>query len=275
MTDLGLWIDCPPRRVVERAYWERLEALGVRVAALMLDSPRPQWDPTWTPEQIGRACELARERDIAVVLTTWPIPDAAQIDAMARDLDDWLRWGAVGWEVDLEALWRREWLTMESMTAAANHLVATMRRVCEPLDVRLEVTSHPGHRETGPRALVSPRADRLVIQAYSTRHDWQDQLVGWGSRGGPGDRQHTAYARAQSVPGALDGRPRISLGLAACDQQLPDRTVAQAIDSAWGAAARLDPAEVRLWSSKWIVGAQSKRPGQAEVIAWLEQRAGR
>jgi hypothetical protein len=114
-----------------------------------------------------------------------------------------------------------------------------------------------------------------VIQAYSTRHDWQDQLVGWGSRGGPGDRQHTAYARAQSVPGAIDGRPAISLGLAAWDQQWPDRTVAQAIDSAWGAAARLDPAEVRLWSSKWIVGAQSKRPGQAEVIAWLEQRAGR
>jgi hypothetical protein len=275
MTEVGLWIDCPPRRVVERDYWGRLRDLGIRVAAIMLDSPRPQWDPTWAPDQVGRACELARERDIAVVLTTWPLPDAQQIDAMAEDLDDWLRWGAVAWEVDLEALWRRGHLTMESMAVAADYLVATMRRVCEPLDVRVEVTSHPGHRETGPTALVSPRADRLVVQAYSTRHDWRDQLVGWSSRGGPGRCQHLAVARAQSVPGALDGRPRISLGLAAWDQQWPDHAVSEALDRAWGAAVEGGPAEIRLWSSKWLVGSQSRRPGQAEVIAWLEQRAGR
>lgn len=272
MTDappLGLWIDCPPGRVLRGGYLRSVRGLGIRTIAIMVESSRPSWDHSWSLEQVAQVCELARELDLEVILTVWPSPRRSYLDAMASWLIRAADLGIAGVEVDLEGQWQIDDLdwSITSIEVAAAILLERLRTLSLPHDLRLEVTTHSAHRESSSLALVSPYADRLVAQAYSIRRRPGGQLVEWDDRRlGPGHHQHWAAADARTVPGVAEGRPQLSLGLALWSQVWPGHEASEALSLAYQAALEDRPVEIRLWSSKHLLGAQAKEYGRR----WLE-----
>ena len=276
---LGLWVDDPSSMVATPQYWDSIVDIGATEAAIFLDSALAGWDPRYSKERLSRACDLAIERDVAVTLTTWPLPQRRQIDAMLDDMAEMLPLGCVAWEVELEGLWRSKNLGgFPSMAAAGDYLLEQMRILCDPLDVRLEATSHLGHKESGHKAMVTGRVHRANFQFYSTRKDWQKTYVPWLGNLGPGARQRSGVVRVSRIPGVLDGMPIVGLGLAAYDQKWPGHTVAEAMDLALATLVR-DASEagwsvetVWLWSSKWLIGVLRDRQFQDEVRSWVQSR---
>jgi len=247
---LGLWIDCPPQRVLRPEYWDRLAELGVTTAALMIDRMTAAWDPFWSATELEAAAQLAIERDLELVLTTWPSPRLADIDAMCDEMAALLLCGAVAWEIDTEGLWRGKHVRgFHSLQEAGQYLIDRMRRIAVPADVRLELTTHPGHKEAGAHAMLTPHVDRFMVQAYSVRLRL-GKHVSWSHRHGPGSMQRTALKKAATIPEV----PKVGVGLAAWSQAgWPGRTVDEAMGTALEAALEHDPCEVRMWSSKWVM----------------------
>lgn len=268
---LGLWIDDAPTTVLGPGYLDELRDLGIRTAAIMCSAPGSGWRPTWTADQIARVCGALIARDIEVVLTTWPSPRRAVIDECCGWLEAVVPWGAAALEVDLEGQWKPvEMRGFDGLGEAAAYLVAKLRSITSGRDMRLELTTHPWHSESSPRALVAPHVDRLLEQAYSIHRRPGGQVVEWGdARLGPGTHQRFALDDALGVPGVKEGRPRLAAGLAAWSQVWPGHEPHEALDAALGAAlgaALAYPlAEVRLWSSKWVLGAQAN----GYAAAWL------
>jgi len=246
---LGLWLDGGPH---ELAHLGELPGLGISVAALMVETSRPAWDPTWTVAQVGQACELARRLDLEVVITVWPVPTRSWMDAATPWLDRACSLGVAAIEVDLEHMWKRSHLdgSLPSLEHAAQLLLLRLRDLAGRHDLRLEVTSHTGHAETSPAALVAPHVDVLVAQAYSIRERPPDgDVIEWGDRRyGPGLHQTWAAADARTVPGVAEG-VALSLGLPLWGQRWPGRLPADALDAAYEAACAERPRELRFWSS--------------------------
>lgn len=249
MTTRGLWVDQGPYALRRPEWWDHVRTDGYTTLAVMADSPPIGLDERWTLDALAQVVGLARERDMEVVLTTWPDPREARIDDLVERAAKWCELGVAGVELDVEGQWRP---TGRRYTTLATHLVTGLRAVLDPADVRLEVTTHPGHRECSARACIAPHADRLVIQAYSVRRIG-DQVYDWTSTTrGPGRAQRHAIARAQRVPGVANGRPRLAVGLAAWEQNWPGHTAEEAMRVAELAALEVEPIELRWWSSKHI-----------------------
>ena len=240
-------------------YFDELGDLGISTIAIMVDSSKAVWDPRWTADEVDSVCKLAIERDIEVVLTCWPVPNMAIINAMLDGIAPMIDYGVAGVEFDLEGLWKQPRVVgFDDLEAAGIHLVDATRELTAPLDVRLEVTSHNGHRETGKSAHVSPYADRLNTQVYSVRHR-NGMTVGWEHPNGPGAIQRRGIVRAHGVRGLDAGGPRLGVGLAIWDQRWPGHRPEAALRIAYDASIEYSPGEIRLWSSKWLLGA--KRQG--------------
>jgi len=247
---LGLWIDCPPRRVQKPEYFDQLQRLGVTTAAIMVERNAPRWDPFWSMAELEAVGQLAIERDMEIVLTTWPVPRKGELDRMCSDMIGMLMCGAVAWEVDCEGLWKKGHVRdFRSLAEAGDYLSSLMRRITSRVDVRTELTTHPGHAESGPKAKLAPTLDRFLCQAYSVRHRPGGKEIGWGNKYGPGRMQEAALTRAELIP----DEPMVGAGLAAWDQQWPGHTVAEAMFAALESALRFDPCEIRYWSSKWVM----------------------
>ena len=245
---IGLWLDGGPG---ELAHLGELPAHGVTVAAIMVETSRAAWDPTWTVEQVGQACHLARGLDLEAVITVWPVPTRTWLDAATPWLDQACTMGVSAIEVDLEHLWKRSHLdgSLPSLEHAAQLLLLRLRDLAGRHDLRLEVTSHTGHSETSPAALVSPHVDVLVAQAYSIRERPGGEVISWDDRRmGPGLHQTWAAADARTVPGVAEG-VALSLGLPLWGQRWPGHGPAEALDLAYAAAVAEHPREVRFWSS--------------------------
>ena len=258
MTTIGLWVDDHWRTVLKDEYFNELKDLGISTIAIMINELRPGWFPEWGYRQIERACQMAIDRDIEVVLTTWPVPYRATLDVMARFMDEALSYGASGWEVDLEGNWKE--LTVRggwSLEDASKYLVALMQIASMKHDIRLEVTTFPLHRENSSRALVAPHVDRILPQAYSVRHH-SGRIIDWDDRYGPGQMQRMTLSRSRNVLGVVEGRVNLSCGLAAWDQKWTLRTEQDAMQRAYDEAMKYDPVEIRYWSSKWVIGANRR-----------------
>ena len=120
--------------------------------------------------------------------------------------------------------------------------------------MRVEVTTHPGHRECSATAQVAPHAHRFTVQAYSTSIafgrtvPWSDPVYG------PGLAQRRALRLAQRVPGVGGETPTVQLqaGLALWGQRWQGRTVEAALGAALDVAVEAGSPVVRWWSSKWL-----------------------
>lgn len=257
--DLGLWIDCVPTLVCLNRYWGELRRLGISTAAIMVDTSRPRWDPTWTMKQLEVACELARRYDVEVVLTVRPSPDRLDIDMMLRDIDEWLSFGFSAVELNCEGQWKACSVKgFDSIEDAGYYLHSGLSEITRPLDIRIELTTHSGHRESGKDAVLSPLVDRLYVRAYSIRHRLQGRTVNWESPHGPGRLQRRALARAHGVRDLdLDG-PRLGVGLALWDQEWPGHPPGHALRTAYDTAVEYGPVEIRLLSSKWLLGVRAQ-----------------
>jgi len=280
---LGLWVSDAPRVALEPGFLLEAKEIGFTTLAVMVDSSEAPWDPRWTPWQLERFTQRAIDLDMEVVLTTWPCPRRAILDAMGRDMAELLRVGGAGWESDVEGLWSLRMLRgFSDLEEASRYYLDMQRRICEPLDVRIELTTHPWHDEgywttdelerwlrldeEARQGELGPNVDRLVWQAYSTTRTPSGATVRWNSRFGPGRTQIFTLDRARSVPGVAEGRPRLCVGLAGYRQRWEaPHTPYEGMRIAYETALTYSPFEVRYWDSLQIIGAQ-RNPYAAAAI---------
>lgn len=258
---LGLWIDDAPSVVLGKTYLPRFIELGFRTAAVMVESMSSGFDPKYSRAHLEALGERCRELDIELVLTVWPEPRAVYLAEMVERLPPLLKAsGAAALEFDTESNWIPKRLQgFRSMEEASEGLLQVVRKFWD-LDIRSELTTFPMHAENGRSAVLADDVDRILPQAYSVRNRRDNAgkpiQIAWGDTFGPGGMQRFTLDRALQVPRKPNGKPRLSVGLAAYDQRWPGRSGELAMRTAYEAALEYDPVEVRWWSSKWVIGAK-------------------
>lgn len=271
----GLWIDDPWSLVSTPEYWDEARSLGVRTADVMLDTSRIAWDPMWKHEQLASIAKLTRERDIELVVLGWPAPRQSIIDAMLEDFADIAELGVSGLGIDTEHLWSNSYNdgSFVGLHEAAGYLLEGLRKIRDENDVRIELTTHPGHREATARATLSPFVDRFYLQSYSTRHDWRGDEVRYESRLGPGRRQRADVEKVfAAVTNAGNDPVKLCLGQALWDQRWPGKLISNALDDALDAGISCGVRSFRGWSSKWVIGVHSHTVAQKQVKEWMKKR---
>lgn len=262
---LGIWIDDPVKDVVTAEYWDTLVDHGFSTAALMLEGMGKGFDPNYDLSVLERIRGLAHTRDVEIVLTVWPEPSVHYLQEFEARIGPMLKAaGAAGLEFDCEG----NWLPIKvkgfaNIDQAGDKLVDIFTRVCQPLDIRTEVTTYPYHTENSRTADVAPHADRLLPQAYSVRNrdsGGKPVDVKWTDTLGPGNAQKLTLDRALLVPGVgKPSGPMISCGLAAYDQVWSGKSPEEAMKVAYDAAVNYNPMEIRYWSSKWVFGIRENK----------------
>lgn len=271
---LGAWIDDAPATTRTEKFWSDFAELGLRTGAIMLESVRDGFDPNYAIDTLGVIGELARKHDVEIVLTDWPQPTPTWLAAMEAQIGGFLKAaGAAALEGDGESNWTKGKLHgFATLELASLALVAALDRVGVAHDVRTEWTTFTEHAENGSHALVAPFVDRLLPQAYSVRNRKDAKgnpiVIEWDGLYGPGRMQQHTLDRALQIPRRPDGKPHLSCGIAAYDQTWPGHRPEDAMLVAYNAALAYNPLEIRLWSSKWIIGAQAANggPGPARFL---------
>lgn len=273
MTVLGQWVFDAPRVALEPRFLEEAAELGLVTQAVMLDTSKAPWDPMWSRAELEQFCRRAIDLDLETVCTVWLCPQRAVIDAMIADLSELLRVGPVGVDGDAEGLWVPEMVRgFADLEEATRYLLGELRRICEPLDVRIELDTHPWTDEGYWTAAelerwlrldeearlgeLGPNVDRIFWQAYSTVKTPTGKPVPYYSRLGPGNMQRFALSRACQVPGVAEGQPKLGVGLAAYGQRWTGHDPIDAMATAYSTALSYRPVEVRFWGSVQIMGAR-------------------
>lgn len=255
----GLWIDCAPRTVMTEDYLRRFHALGFRTGAVMLESITQGFDPKWKLAELGKLGEMFRKLDIELVLTVWPEPNVNYVNELRTKLPALLKAsGAAALESDAEGNYiRKKLVGYRTMNDASNAFVEVLREAALEQDVRSELTTFTMHEENGAKATLADDVDRVLGQAYSVRNrngaDGKPFSVPWDHQYGPGAMQRLTLGRSMQIP-KKNGKPNVSCGLAAYDQEWPGHKGDEAMDVAYQAALKFNPKEIRWWSSKWVVG---------------------
>lgn len=271
---LGVWLDDVPSTVLASGWLTKLRSLGFSTIAVMVQRSTSgkgadAWSLRWSANDLTKLRELAKPLGFDIVLTTWPLPDSAQLAAIAKDMPGLLASaGASGFEVDTEGNWKPERVSgFASLSDAAKALVDVMRSSAAATKARLELTTYPYHGENSSKAEVAPHMDCLFPQAYSVS-DRGGTTIPWDDALGPGTLQATSVHRAEAIEGVPSGKVELGLGLAGYEQNFAGHTIAQALQAALDAAALQRIPEVRYWSSRWILGSSSsKQPQVAEFFA--------
>ncbi|MFV8755172.1 peptidoglycan-binding domain-containing protein [Nannocystaceae bacterium ST9] len=273
---LGVWVDDQPSFVLADGWLANLAKLGFSTIAIMVQrstsaSSVEPWAARWTSQQLGKLHAIAKPLGLDVALTTWPLPDAKQLEQMAEALPALLEAaGASALEVDTEGNWTEARLSgFASMADAAKALISTMHAATRASKAKLELTTYPYHPENDAKAQVAPAMGRLFPQAYSVA-EREGKPVAWDDpRMGPGGIQALSVHRAEAVAGVAEGKVELGLGLAAYEQAFAGHTIAEAMAAALDAAILQRVPEVRYWSSRWIVGSNGNR----EVADFFAARA--
>lgn len=268
---IGAWGDDPPRMMASASYIQKLHDHGISEVALMMNRANisknaEPWDLRWSDrgeegwhdDEIGEIGEAYAKAGIGIILTTWPLPQKAQIDAMCEDMVGLLKiTKAKAFEVDTEGNWLTKRLEgFASMDDAAEYLVASMRSALVAAGIPngiTESTTFAHHADLSRFPAVAPRVDRVAVQAYSTSPR-SSGPVAWDSYLGPGRHQEWALNRTRNA-----GAKEVVMGLAAYKQRgFKGRSPTEAMSVAYDKTIELGVHHVRYWSTKWIVGVQSK-----------------
>lgn len=248
-TQIGLWIDDPLRKVLQPSYWDSVVEHNVQVAALMIEDVGKGFDLSYKVDSLVLIRNMAFARDIELVLTTWPEPRRRYMEEFRQEIPKLLEAsGASALEFDTEGNWKKNRVRgFKNLTSAGEHLVKMVKGISRESAVRLELTTYPYHVENSRAAELAPHVHRLLPQAYSVRNRSTGK-VPWDTRFAPGGMQCLTLDRARQVG------PKLSCGLAAYDQTWPKHSGEEAMRTAWEAAMKYNPLEIRFWSSKWVLG---------------------
>jgi len=301
---VGLWVDCPPKTVLSHGYFRAVKDLGISELAIMLDDAPRRWRPRWSLTDWEALCRMAERYGISLAITTWPYPDKRLLDTMYASLEDYLSASTciLGEESDTEFNWkasktkgfRGSWIAgrdrVSAFDAACEYLVAKKRDCAFEAGVRrgraffpddpgycdppfVEQTTFAGHSEAGVHAKVAPHMDAMFLQMYSVAHRQRRNSAGekvqyavpWGHTYGPGSMQKWSIERARLIPGVQSRKVALGAGLAVWDQEFSGHTIGEALDAAFIQTIIMGVRRIRLWSSKWLIGARSDTQRQRAV----------
>ena len=204
---LGAWIDDPVRNAKSEVFADRLQAMHIRRASLMINKSNTHisdvpWNLRWKRGDLEAIAKVYSARGIDMVGTCWPRPSKSQIDAMCKDMKwilDVLQ--SKVFEVDTESNWKPKFLEgFRSMDQAASYLVDAMRK-CVGKDGELELTTYTYHTENSAKATLAPYMDRLLPQGYAVRHRGHS-VIDWGHQLAPGRHVSLAVNRARQAAAA-------------------------------------------------------------------------
>lgn len=257
---LGCWVD-DSQRIQQHEYVQKMADLGFNSMALMVDRADEPWTPLYTEAEIDKIAKLADDKDMEIVLTTWPYPNRQVLDTMA---DRMARLMLVAPEViraaegDTEFNWHVRHLDgFATLDEAEEYWSDKLTEICEPTEARREQTTFTSHTENGPAAGMAIHMDRLLPQAYSVRsrkkRDGSEWLIPWAHTYGPGQMQKHTLDRTMQVPGVPESI-QMGCGLAAYDQGWPGHDPEEAMRVAYSTAVEYGCVEIRYWSFKWIFG---------------------
>lgn len=284
---IGVWGDDHPALMKRPQYADRLVELGISEVALMMNranvsSSADPWDLRWADEGaegyeddvIAEIAEVYAERDIHLILTSWPRPDRDQIDEMVAAMVPLLKiTHALAWEVDVEGNWVTKFLRgFKTMQEAAQYLVdrmtwALVEAGC--VGAKTEATTFGHHAELARHPTVTPIVDRVCLQGYSTSPR-SGKPVPWNDTMGPGRHQEWILNRARKA-----GVKEAVMGLAAYKQAgFQGHSAAEAMRVAFYKTLELGIWHLRYWSSKWILGSKAhEAPYAAAHLESIAQAA--
>lgn len=275
---IGVWIDDPAHVALRAGYLDRLVEFGVtRVAVMVQRMPRgrrAEWRQTWSTRDLMRFASRCAQRGIALTLTIWPQPTAKALELAKSKLEHLIRQtGASGVELDAESNWTEKRLVgfAGDLYAAARAWRFWLEDLREEHGVRIELTTFPAHAENGGSGGLAPSMDLLLPQAYGVRHRrhrGRKVRIDFDGPLGPeriverslhGARKASAAAR---VP-----RAAVGVGLALYDQRFPGVPPVESLKTAFRAAVDGGAAEIRFWSSKWLLGVRAGKAAQ-DFLEW-------
>ena len=281
---IGAWGDDPPRMMKSASYIQKLQDHGISEVAVMMNRANiskhaEPWDLRWVDDgeegwhddEIGEIGEAYAKAGIGLILTTWPLPQKAQIDEMCEEMVGLLSiTKAKAFEVDTEGNWLTKRLEgFATMDEAAEYLVTSMRASLTAAGIAdgiTESTTFAHHADLSRFPTVAPRVDRVCVQAYSTSPR-SSGPVAWNSYLGPGRHQKWALDRTLKA-----GAKEVVMGLAAYKQRgFKGHSATEAMTVAYDKTIELGVKHIRYWSTKWLIGVQSKNAPYAG--AFLRQLA--
>ena len=306
-TQFGVWGDNSPRITVSQGYSDKVKEFGLDHLALMIDQSDAKWESIYSASQLEGIGRYTRKSDIGLSLVVWPIPIKSVIDAMFKDLDEFIGVsGAVGIECDLEHLWFPKYLDLfhfgsdfkknigknapkgcvakmsesfhrakDAFERAGIYLAFKIKEFEEKHDAWGAVTTHLGHREMTSPAVVSPFVKYLNAQMYATETNWRGEDVPWGSILGPGNVVEYGAQLLHRVPGIVSvtggekklNNSRMGVGLAAWNKKWNGHNVMEAVAKDYIQALRLRPRFIMNWSSKWFILGKRSSTLQARQTA--------
>lgn len=279
----GLWVDDPPRVVLDDKYIDDCLAMGVSEFAVMIDDAPKRWKPSWDLDEWEELCSIAHSVDIELSITSWPWPDKDAIKHMYLNDKDGIKLYMdiasqyqvlTGEESDTEWNWKfknvlnfiaNKLKGFSKFDVAGRFLSSMKLELAREFECRSESTVFPGHSEMTKNADVSIFMMMVFLQIYSvaTRGSkGNKRKIPWDSRYGPGRMQKFGIEKA--IQAGIDIK-KLAAGLALWNQKWRGHTIREAFKTALYACMAYEIEHYRGWSSKWVVGVR-KRQQMAEVL---------
>lgn len=261
LPDLEVWVDDAQVKILKPEYWDVVKDLGFKSAAFMVDTSTRGWDTSWTAKKYEKVGKLAADRGIKLITTIWPEPNKLYFNGALKDIANFLNAaGSHILESDMEFNWKPERSTFKTWIEANDEFLKFIDKVKQQVpNLQTELTTFTSHAENGKAAKAAPHMDRLVVQAYGIRRRPNGDLIPWGHVYSAGKMQTYTLDRTILVPGVQNGKPRVSVGVPAWDQEWPGHTEKEAMQLARDACLNYPHVQVeslRYWSSKWIFGSR-------------------
>lgn len=224
---LGIWVDGGKNLSLNDEFirWFA-EDLKFDLLAIMIDPSDKPWNPFWTAKDIEWILKKTDPYAIEVVLTTWPYPDKSQIDKMAKTMDELMGIGPIAaWETDQEFNWTEELVNLNdfqykdrdlALGAAGDYLTNVKNDLCSKHGCRNEITTFTYHKENSASATMTPRCDRILLQAYAVS-ERNGKSISFDGRLGPGNIQKLTLDRAIKIPSVATSN-KLGIGHAAWNQ---------------------------------------------------------
>lgn len=214
---------------------ERMAALGITRASLMVGGGRSKFALNAPTSRIVASCQALRNAGIEPILMSWAVAEEGYIRDLGRRMGELAEDCEVDTvEVDCEGDWTEEH-DLSLLDARYRLLAALLQDPAHRRIRRLGLTVHSGR----PLEDEWGSYDEIAVQAYSVagREDSRSRF--------PGEMQTRVIASAQR---RLRPDQRLVIGLAAYGQTWTHRRQASTLAQAWDACEAAGVTEVRYWS---------------------------